>query len=248
MGATSVGNRLDALVARHFDASIPEARGFPRYVAPLPEWLENIGLRLAWPVVIINLIGTVFGFWYYQAQMAATPIVMWPLVPDSPLGTLYMALSLAAWRLGKSGRGWELLHVLAFFACLKYGLWSVFVQLFVEGPGYVHPAMWQFLIWSHAAMALQAFLIHRYAKFPVWAVGVVTAWFTVNDVFDLFLTFMGGPHHTWLNVFWDGVGWDRTIPAYDHMVAGAVVATFLAIFLALATRMEILKLRTSDGG
>lgn len=243
--SVGVGERIDAAVARRFSGPVPEPRNLPRYVAPLPEWLENVGLRLVWPVIVANLLGTAFGFWYYSLQLSQTPLVMWPIVPVSPLATLFMALSLAAWRLGYTA---EWLHVLAFFGCLKYGLWTVFVQLFIEGPGYSHPAMYQFLIWSHAAMVVQAFLIHRYARFPVWAVGVATAWFALNDVLDYFVAVMGGPHHSWLNAFWTGTGFDRTIPAYDHTAAAAVILTVLATFLALVTRVAILQARLEEEG
>ncbi len=236
--STGIGHQLDAVVARYFDRPIPEPRGLPRYVAPLPEWLENIGLRLAWPIICINLLGTAFGFLFYWPQLSTTPLVMWPIVPVSPLATLCMALSLAVWRLGYSAQ-W--LHVLAFMGCLKYGLWAAIAQVFINGPGLIHPLIYQFLIWSHVAMVVQAFLIHRYAEFPVWAVGVGTVWFMLNDLLDYFLTVFSGPHHTWLRALYVGNGFDRTLPAFDHAAGVAAMATVLAVFFALTTRIEIIE-------
>jgi len=245
MGATGgYGRRIDAAVARYFDGDIPESRDLPWYLSPLPEWLENVGLRLAWPIIIINLAGTAFGFWYYSVQIASTPLVMWPIVPVSPLATLYIALSLAAWRLGYSP---EWLHTLAFFGCLKYGLWTVFVQVY-QGQGATSFALWQFLIWSHAAMVIQAFLIYRYAEFPVWAVGVATGWFTLNDLLDYFVPIFDGPHHTWVSGLWDGGMIDRSLPLFDYMAAVAVTMTILATFLALATRVKLLERRHGKQG
>jgi len=238
VGSEGYGSRLDAFVARYADYPVPEPRGLPWYVAPLPEWLENIGLRLAWPVVVANLAGTAFGFWFYAPQLARTPVVMWPIVPVSPLATLYMALSLSAWRLGYDA---EWLHALAFFGCLKYGLWTPYVQMFLNGTGHVHPALYHFLVWSHVAMAVQAFLIHRYAEFPTRAVAVAAGWFTLNDVLDYFVPVMGGPHHTWINALWTGTRVDRTLPAFDFAAAAAVVVTVLATFLALASRVALLE-------
>ncbi len=43
----------------------PRRRRASAVLAPLPEWLENVGLNLVWTVVAINLVGTAFGFWYY---------------------------------------------------------------------------------------------------------------------------------------------------------------------------------------
>lgn len=234
----SVGHRIDDFVATRIDTPVPEPRGLSRAVAPLPEWLENLALRLVWVIVAINLVGTAFGFWYYLPQLLDTPVVVWPIVPVSPLATLYMALSLTLWRLGYDGRLAQLVHVFAFFACLKYGLWSVYVQIAIEGPAVQGVPMWQFLIWSHAGMVVQAFVIQRYAHFPLWAAAIATAWFTVNDVFHFFVEAYGGPHHTWLNAFWQN-GFDRTIQAYDYMVVAGLIATILATFLVVATRLAI---------
>lgn len=244
-GRPGIGQRLDAFVARYVDADLPESTALPWYVAPLPEWLENVALRLVWLLVALNLAGTAFGFVYYFPQLSRTAIVMWPIVPVSPLATLYIAVSLTAWRLGFDGRIAQILHVLAFFGCLKYGLWTVVVQLFVEDASVIPFPFWQFLVWSHVGMILQAFLVSRYATFPLYAVAVATAWFTFNDVLDYFVVVAGGPHHTWLNVLVDN-GIDRTLPAFDHMAGIALVATVLATFLALATRIEILRRRDRD--
>lgn len=241
-----VGRRIDAAVARYVDAPVPDPKGLPRLVAPLPEWLENVGLRLAWPVVAVNLVGTVFGFWYYSTQLAAAPLPAWPLIPVSPLATLYMALSLAAWRLGVTGPLAALVHVLAFVGCVKYGLWTVFVQLFVEDTEPIAFALWQFLVWSHAAMVLQAFLIHRYATFPLWATATGVGWYAFNDLVDYFVSVLGGPHHTWINANFRNGELDRSLASFDLMAGSAVVTTVLATVLVLAT-WAVLRAHRSAG-
>ena len=233
-GRRSLGWQLDARLAARVGGSVPAVRSLPRYLSPLPTWLENVAFRLVWLVVAINLAGTAFGFLYYGQQLGATPVVMWPLVPVSPLATLYIALSLACWRLGYSGRLAQLLHVLAFIGCLKYGLWSVYIQLFIEDSSAIPFVLWQFLIWSHAGMAIQAFLIPRYAAFPLWAVSLGAGWYVLNDVFDYFITAFGGPHHTWLNINVADGSFVRPSPAFELMALSAVTVSALAIGLALA--------------
>jgi uncharacterized membrane protein YpjA len=240
---SGVGARLDGFLARYVDEPIPESRDLPWWLAPLPEWLENVGFRLLWPIVFVNLAGTAFGFWFYWVQLQETPVIMWIIVPVSPLATMYMALSLASWRLDWDA---EWLHMLAFFGCLKYGAWVPFVQLYVNGPGVIEPWLYQFLIWSHAAMVVQAFLITRYAEFPVWAVGVATGWYALNDVLDYFVAIFDGPHHTWVTGLRVNSEIDRTLAAFDHTAAFAVCTTILAVFLALALRVELVKRR--EGG
>lgn len=235
MGSSdSLGARLEDYAATVTETTPPATRDVPRYVGPLPEWLENVGLRLSLALIAVNLVGAVFGFLYYAEQLMHTHPLMWPIVPVSPLATLYMALSLFCWRRGYGGLLAQLVHVLAFVGCVKYGLWSVYVQLFIEDASQIPVLLWQFLLWSHAAMVLQAFLIYRYARFPLWAVGVVALWYALNDLLDFFVSVLGGPHHTWLFALWDN-GFDRTTLLYDLTALGAVVSTVIAVGLSLVT-------------
>ncbi|MXR20892.1 DUF1405 domain-containing protein [Halobacterium bonnevillei] len=220
--------------------STPVRSDVPWYVAPLPERLEDFALRFAWLIVAINLAGTAFGFWYYRVQFEATPLLAWPLVPDSPVATLFIALSLAAYKLDFDA---DWLHALAFFGCIKLGFWTPFVQLVVNGQGDLWWAMYWFLVLSHLGMAAEAFLVHRYANFSVPAVAVALAWYGFNDVVDYFVAFLDGPHHTLLRAEILPGGIDHSIAAHDHAAAGAVVLTLLATFLALATRVKYLEAR-----
>jgi uncharacterized membrane protein YpjA len=246
------GRRVERTVARYFDGDLPDPEGLPRYVAPLPDWLEDLGLRLAWPVALVNLVGTVFGFWYYagqpfelapplvEGQLGVAPLAAYPLIPDSPVATLFIGLSLVAWKLDIDA---DPLHVLAFFGCIKLGLWTPYVQLGVNGLGNLALWLYWFLICSHLAMALEAFLIHRYAAVSVPSVALALAWYGFNDVVDYFVPVLDGPHHTWLRAepFLAAGVPDHTVPAHDLAAAWAVVLTFLATFLALATRVEKVK-------
>ena len=245
--SAGVGRRVEGFLARYFDRPLPDRPDLPWYVAPLPGWLEDIGLRLAWPIVLVNLVGTLFGFWYYAGrplelsvggQLGAAPVAAYPLIPDSPVATLFIALSLAAWRLGYDA---DWLHALAFFGCIKLGLWTPYVQLFLNGPEGIPMWLYVFLVVSHLAMAVQAFLIYRYATFSVGVVAVPALWYGFNDVVDYFWPVLEGPHHTTLRAEVVVGGIDHTLPAHDFAAVCAVALTLLATFLALATRIETLK-------
>lgn len=221
------------------ETTTPGDDSLPWYVAPLPTWLEDLALRLAWVIAAVNLAGTAFGFWYYRFQLADTPLAAWVLVPDSPVATLFIAGSLIAYKLDYDA---DWLHALAFFGCLKLGLWTPFVQLVVNGQGALWWGMYWFLVVSHFGMAVEAFVVHRYATFSLPAVGVALAWYGGNDLVDYFLRVLEGPHHTALRgeqVVGGGV--DHALYAHDLAAACAVALTMLATFLALATRITYLK-------
>jgi uncharacterized membrane protein YpjA len=228
---------LDGLV----ESDVPRD-DLSRYVAPLPEPLENLALNLIWPIVAINLLGTAFGFYYYGFQLARTPIELWPFVPDSPVATLLIALALATWKLGHPQ---EWLIAAAFFGNVILGGWTVWVHLaFWEQFSYLHPAMRQFLIWSHAAMVLQAFVLHRIGSFPPWAVAVATLWYGVDTALDYFIPVRGELHHTFLPVARDEpmfLGAD----ALGVAAFGAVLLLVLAVYLAMLTRVEVVQDATS---
>lgn len=226
------------------DDELPDSNALPWYLAPLPTWLENFGLRLAVPIAVVNLVGTAFGFWYYRFQLADTAMVVWPLVPDSPIATLFIACSLLAWRAGYDP---DWLHALAFFGCLKLGLWTPFVQLIVNGgPGALAPWLYWFLVVSHLGMALEGFLIHRYATFSFGAVAGAAGWYWLNDTVDYFVPVAGDLLHTYLRAEAVPTGYDHTVLAHDLAAAAAVTLTLLATVLALGTRIHTLSSSSLD--
>ena len=235
----SLGDRLNALAARTPGGDIdPPERELPWYLAPLPDWLAAFGLRLAWPIAIVNLLGVVAGFYYYIPQFQRTVLAAWPVVPDSPVATLFIGLSLIAWRLDYDVP-W--LHALAFFGCLKLGAWAPFVQLVIEGQGATPLWLYQFLIWSHAGMVVQGFLIPQYADFPIWAVAVAFAWYGFNDIVDYFVPIVGEPHHTVLNAEYVGGEIVHDVAAHELAAGFAVLLTMLAIFLSLSVRVWLVR-------
>ncbi|SFR60662.1 Uncharacterized membrane protein YpjA [Halogeometricum rufum] len=229
---------------------LPPADRLPWWLSPLPEWLENVGLNLVWVVVAINLLGTAFGFWYYGFhpiplsdplitwQFAAEPVVMWPFVPDSPIATLFIAAAFGLWKLGRTN---EYVNALAFFGCWKLGLWTPFVlATFSEAFLEINPLpMYLFLFFSHLAMVVEAFVIHRISDFPVRAVAVAVVWYGFNDVVDYFYPIVGDPHHTSLPLADAAPFAGSTV--LQIAAAGAVVLTLVATFTSLATRVKKLE-------
>ncbi|GAA0226317.1 DUF1405 domain-containing protein [Haladaptatus pallidirubidus] len=231
---------------------LPPREDLPWYVAPLPQWLEDFGLRMAWVIVAVNLVGTAFGFWYYGFhpiplsdplitwQFAVEAPEMWLFVPDSPVATLFIALSLGLWKLGRNS---EWVNALAFFGCIKLGAWTPYVlAAFFSGFIGVGWPMYAFLFVSHLAMVVEAFLIYRYSDFPVGAVFVAVVWYGFNDIVDYFVPIVGTPHHTALPAQEAlAMGYSHPSPTHEIAAAGAVTLTLLATFLALSTRVKKLE-------
>ncbi|XVH32149.1 DUF1405 domain-containing protein [Haloferacaceae archaeon DSL9] len=219
--------------------SLPDRDPLPRWIAPVPKAIEDLGLRLVWIVVGINLLGTAFGFWYYAGQFAQTPTSMWVFVPDSPMATLFIAGAFALWALGRQN---DYLTALAFFGNIKLGLWTpwvlaVFFDTFYAANG---APMYAFLFLSHLAMVVQAFVLHRITDFPVRAVGVAILWYTVDLTVDYFVPLVGDPHHTRFFVPYETPFFGGST-AFQLAAWGAVVLTIIPLFWALATRVKKLE-------
>ncbi|ATW87297.1 putative membrane protein YpjA [Halohasta litchfieldiae] len=215
---------------------LPSRDRLPRWLAPVPSVLETIGLRLVWLVVAINLAGTAFGFWYYFPQLSRTAPEMWIFVPDSPMATLFIAGAFALWAVDRSN---DYLTALAFFGNIKLGLWTpwvlvIFADAFLE---FTAPAMYAFLLVSHLAMVVQAFVLHRITDFPVAAVGLAVGWYTIDLTVDYFIPIVGEPHHTTIPVA-RGTEIAAGATAFQLAAWGAVVLTILPLFWALATRIN----------
>ena len=218
--------------------TILDRAALPWYLRAIPARVERWATRhLGW-IVLINLLGTAFGFWYYGArlwppgvtwQLGREPLAMWPFVPDSPLATLFFALALLGIYRGRSR---PTLVALGFIGSLKLGLWTPYVLL-VFGDAFLATTatgMYLFLLVSHLGMALQALLLVRLAPFRARAVSIAVGWYLLNDIVDYFIPVVGSPHHTALPLA-------DAAPAYGTTVlqvaaAGAVSITLLATVLA----------------
>lgn len=218
--------------------SLPSRADLPQWLAPVPTVVEDIGYRLVWLVVGINLAGTAFGFWYYRHQFARTPVEMWPFVPDSPLATLFMAVAFGLWALGRHS---DTVTALAFFGNVKLGLWTpwVLVVFAEEFLAFTSVPLYAFLLVSHLSMVVQACVLHRITAFPVKAVGIALAWYTIDLTVDYFIPIVGDPHHTTIPLARET---PVALGATAFQLAGwaAVVLTVLVVFVALATRIATL--------
>jgi uncharacterized membrane protein YpjA len=144
--------------------------------------------RWWWALLVINFFGSLFGFWWYKGQLAATPVKYWLIVPDSPGSTfllcIWLTLLLAGvdWR--KPGMQW--LGAIAFVSNMKYGLWTATV-LPQAGIKYGWDFDFIHLSLSHGAMWVQAMIFARFYKPSLApAVGALLfMWF--QDLIDYFV-------------------------------------------------------------
>lgn len=170
-------------------------------------------------LLLVNGFGTVYGYWWYRDQLAATPVLAWPVVPDSPTATALFALFLAA---VLRGREIPALSAFAFLTSVKYGLWTpaVMAQYWLATGRATFESV--HLSLSHLGMALETFIYMRAFPPRRAAVLVAGAWLGFNDFADYALGF-----HPVLPV-----------PGPDGEAFAAAAAALLSLLAVLAAWRE----------
>jgi len=158
--------------------------------------------RFLWLLFLINGAGSIYGYIWYESQLATTPSIFIPFVPDSPTASLFFTFVLLAFILGKN---WPIIEALALITLVKYGIWAVvmnILSLIVLGD-----LSWQgyMLIASHGAMALQAILYGRFYKLKLWHVLLAAVWTLHNDVIDY--VYMQYPQYPGLELYVKEIGY-----------------------------------------
>jgi uncharacterized membrane protein YpjA len=168
----------------------PTDRGLLRF-------FHHFKAHRGWVVVIalVNLVGILYGFYYYGRQFDITPWWLWPFVPDSPLAVLWAELALLAYW---AGRPSATLDALAFLGNVQVGLWTCYVLLayapsfhtldFLHGGPVVLNTV---LLVGHAGMAVLALIFlhglrERPARIARTGVAIAALYYFANDALDYF--------------------------------------------------------------
>ncbi|PGT79602.1 DUF1405 domain-containing protein [Bacillus sp. AFS040349] len=132
-------------------------------------------------LLVINVVGTFYGYIWYGWQLAETPAKFLVFVPDSPTASLFFVIVLIAFLLKKN---WPFVEALAIVTLFKYGIWAVVMNILVYGvTGDLHWSSYM-LILSHAGMAIQGLLYAPYYRIKIVHLMVAALWILHNDVID----------------------------------------------------------------
>jgi len=130
---------------------------------------------------IVNLVGTIYGYIWYGSQLAITPAIFLPFVPDSPTASLFFTVFLLFFIFGKHVPYIEALAITTLF---KYGIWAVVMNiltLLIDGSLSTAGFM---LIASHAGMAIQGLLYAPYYQIKLKHLTVAAIFLLHNEIID----------------------------------------------------------------
>ncbi|MCM3440781.1 DUF1405 domain-containing protein [Metabacillus halosaccharovorans] len=151
---------------------------------------------------IINLFGTIYGYYWYRYQLAETPAHFYIFVPDSPTASLFFTIVLFAFLFK---RNLPIIEALAIVTLFKYGIWAVIMNLLVLAVNGTLPWEGYMLIASHFGMAVQGLLYASYYRFKAWHLIVAAIWTLHNDVIDYVFEMM--PRYSVLMEYLNEIGY-----------------------------------------
>lgn len=132
-------------------------------------------------LLVVNILGTIYGYYWYMGQLAMTEPKYYIFVPDSPTASLFFCFAIVGWLFGKN---FKLMEALALITLVKYGIWAVVMNLLTYiDSGYLGWMGWM-LVASHFLMAVQAVLYMPKYRFDVWHIIVAAIWTLHNDIID----------------------------------------------------------------
>ncbi len=158
--------------------------------------------KVLWLLLVVNVLGTAYGYYWYGPQLGETPTIFLPFVPDSPTASLFFCFVLVAFLFRTN---WPLFEALAIVTLVKYGIWAVVMNLFVSIVNGGLDLVGYMLIFSHAAMAIQGVLYAPFYKIKPWHLVVTGIWVLHNEMIDYVFDMM--PQYHDLELYTSQIGY-----------------------------------------
>lgn len=185
-------------------------------------WLKYIWMdkRFLSFMLIVNVLGTIYGYIWYGSQLADTPFKFLAFVPDSPTASLFFVVVLIGFLVK---RNFPLFEALAIVTLFKYGIWAVVMNLLVYVVTGVLDPIALMLILSHLGMAVQGVLYAPFYKIKPIHLLLTGIWTLHNDVIDYVFLMM--PRYSMLDDYMPQIGY------FTFWLS--VISLLLAYFLCL---------------
>ncbi|MGM7635374.1 DUF1405 domain-containing protein [Bacillus sp. Hm123] len=153
-------------------------------------------------LLLINIVGTIYGYIWYGSQLAQTEWYFIPFVPDSPTASLFFVIVLVGFLVKKH---WGLFQALAIITLFKYGIWAVIMNILTLKVSGDLPWEGYMLMASHLGMAIQGLLYAPFYRIKWWQLVVAAVWTLHNEIIDY--VFMQYPIYSQLNLYIQEIGY-----------------------------------------
>jgi uncharacterized membrane protein YpjA len=184
-------------------------------------------------VIIINIIGSLFGLYYYWDQLTMTPWYYWLFVPDCPMYSFFMVFALGFIAMGKR---FDTFNVITIVGLAMYGAWTMFTLIYFREVFFApENALMSVGLWvSHLGLALESVLLLPYIKnagIISWA--LAGAWFLAQDFFDYFINFTYAGHLMRLHPLAIMEYYTQNMAGYGQLLAKLDAMTYVTFAMTL---------------
>ncbi|TCS84153.1 DUF1405 domain-containing protein [Tepidibacillus fermentans] len=155
----------------------------------IDQYLEQSWFILT--LIVINFLGSIYGFYWYKYQLLETPKKWLIFVPDSPTSSTFFTLFLIFYYFRKKS---PLIEAMASITSFKYGIWAVVMILWgalARDSSLIKILTIQSITWSdvmlmgsHLGMALEAILFFKKYSYGIISVLLIAVWTLFNDYID----------------------------------------------------------------
>lgn len=132
--------------------------------------------------LVVNILGTLYGYYYYRLQLTENPPHLWIFITDSPNSTFFFIFALSLILIGKKN------NFLSFFASsnlIKYGFWTCFILWFHSGYFFSSMCMlYAGIFIAHTLMVVEAIPLAYTVKRLSFSHFVALGWLLINDYSD----------------------------------------------------------------
>jgi uncharacterized membrane protein YpjA len=135
-------------------------------------------------IILIDLAGIFYGYYYYADQLSSSPLYLWIFIPDCPFYLMLFTIALVFAIFGFESR---LFSYISAVGMMTYGVWTllallVFGDYFFAGSAWVLSSV---LFVLHIGMFAEGFLlIPKKVERKYLFLGL--GWFLLNDYVDYF--------------------------------------------------------------
>ena len=138
--------------------------------------------KLSIAILIGNLIGAIYGFYWYKDQLFNVPIKYWLFVPDCPFFAFLFVIVILGFLFNRRN---NTLEVITWIGLLKYGQWTVVTLLFfgLLNPGRINSDDYILIIF-HVLMVVEGVILTSYLVVNNRNFIIATFVFLVQDFMD----------------------------------------------------------------
>ncbi|NYZ78616.1 DUF1405 domain-containing protein [Candidatus Micrarchaeota archaeon] len=174
-------------------------------------------------IILVDLAGLFYGYYYYSEQLYSSPIYLWLFIPDCPFYVMLFTIALV---LAVFGFENKLFSYIAVVGMMKYGMWTlaallVFGDYFFSVPFFL---MSLTLFMLHIGMTLEGPLLIP-KKLSKLHLGICLLWFLIHDYFDYFYGYLD-------RVGRYALGTHPILPSADRIPAMMALTFMLSVILS----------------